>query len=224
MELSNKKTGRKLFRDPSTWVLIIANLVVIALAVVQNWSLIDLLWVYWTQSVIIGIINVGRILSLQNYSTEGFKVNGRSVLPTEKTKKQVAGFFAFHYGFFHLVYAIFLSVFTHQFFNSTIASVLPYILLAAIIFLVNHLFSYKYNRPRDEKKQNIGRVMFFPYLRIIPMHITIIAGGALLSKGQADAATGAVVLFLFLKTIADVIMHLVEHKKQKPTSMNIKYS
>jgi len=45
--------------------------------------------------------------------------------------------------------------------------------------------------------------MFFPYARIIPMHLTIIFG-MLLGKG-------AIVLFLTLKTLADMIMHVLEH-------------
>ena len=48
--------------------------------------------------------------------------------------------------------------------------------------------------------------MFFPYLRILPMHLTIIVGGAIGSAG-----TGALLFFLVLKTIADVIMHRIEH-------------
>lgn len=79
---------------------------------------------------------------------------------------------------------------------------LKYIFLTALLFFINHLFSYFYNRPKDTKKQNIGSLMFYPYARIIPMHLTIIFGSSF---------GGALPLFLVLKTFADAIMHVVEH-------------
>jgi hypothetical protein len=48
--------------------------------------------------------------------------------------------------------------------------------------------------------------MFFPYGRIIPMHFTIIFGGWFGAE-----STGALLIFLVLKTLADVIMHMAEH-------------
>ena len=53
--------------------------------------------------------------------------------------------------------------------------------------------------------RNIGTLMFIPYLRIIPMHLTIILG-AVLGSG------GGLLLFGALKTVADVVMHKVEHR------------
>jgi len=37
-----------------------------------------------------------RILSLEKFSTEGFKINDQAVEPTPETKRKVAAFFAFH--------------------------------------------------------------------------------------------------------------------------------
>jgi len=47
--------------------------------------------------------------------------------------------------------------------------------------------------------------MLLPYARIVPMHITILAGGSLYGGAHAFA------LFGFLKIIADTVMHTVEH-------------
>ena len=56
-------------------------------------------------------------------------------------------------------------------------------------------------------------MMFFPYARIIPMHITIIAGGFLeKSVGVTFQANATLVLFMLLKTLADIIMHTVERR------------
>jgi len=57
--------------------------------------------------------------------------------------------------------------------------------------------------------------MFFPYIRIVPMHLTIIFAGNAIEQGST--ITGLMVLFLLLKTAADAIMHWIEHRKPKET-------
>jgi len=73
-------------------------------------------------------------------------------------------------------------------------------------FMGSHGFFYRYNLQNDfkDQKPNLGTIMFYPYLRIIPMHLTIIFG-SMLNTG------GAVFLFMLLKTFADAGMHIVEH-------------
>jgi len=76
---------------------------------------------------------------------------------------------------------------------------------------VNHYYSYTYYKNKPKKKQNIGTIMFYPYARILPMHLLIV-GGFFLADGGAQ--TAAVVLFLILKTGADTVMHYIEHREQ----------
>lgn len=190
----------RFYTDISFWVLLFSNSATIGYAVLENWPLNTIMTVYWVQSVIIGFFNVVRIRSLKKFSTEGFYINSRSVLPTEKTKKSTASFFALHYGFFHLIYAVFLL-------QDLTGVSLHYVLFGSSVFFVDHLFSFRYNQKKDaEKIQNIGRLMFFPYARIIPMHLVILASGVFTS------GTASLILFLALKTGADVIMHVVEHR------------
>ena len=80
-------------------------------------------------------------------------------------------------------------------------------MVCAVIFALNHWYSYKENRERDaNRKPNIGTIMLFPYARIVPMHLTIIAGGSMNSS-----STLMLLMFLGLKTAADVVMHMIEH-------------
>lgn len=141
-----------------------------------------------------------RILSLQEFSTEGFTMNDQPVLPTVETKHQVATFFALHYGFFHFIYGVFLATQAGH-------VVIQYVAVGSVIFFVDHFFSFRHNKERDKKKlQNIGRLMFFPYARILPMHLIIIVFGVI-SSGKFP-----LVVFLALKTLADLVMHAVEHR------------
>ena len=191
----------RLVFDTSIWSLIAANVATLIAAVIFDWTTNSLMLIYWVQSVIIGISYFLRILSLEKFSTENFEINHRHVDPTAKTKIQVALFFAGHYGFFHFIYYMFLVTDTHQ----------PVLLdsafwICAAAFAVNHYWSYRYNRDIDRQgTPNIGTLMFTPYIRILPMHFTIIIGSQFIDS----AAT--LLLFGGLKTLADVGMHYAEH-------------
>jgi len=190
--------------DVSLLAILIGNLASIIIAILQDWDIGQIMWVYWAQSVIIGAINIYRILSLKEFTTKGIKQNGNTVPETAAAKKGIAIFFSLHYGFFHLIYMVFL----FGLFPLTNISLDEFIFLLVIIigFFSAHGFSYRYNVNRDfkDKKPNLGTIMFYPYIRIIPMHLTIIFGSMMIS-------TFSLVLFMVLKTIADAGMHMVEH-------------
>jgi len=204
---------KNLFIDPSILSLLVANLATIFFVISEGWSILIVMWIYWFQSIIIGLFNFIRILQLKEFSTEGLMINGRPALPTEGTKIYTAFFFLFHYGFFHFGYAFFflqLAVFGESwgFGHITLETgYMNYIYFTATLFFINHLISYIFNKPKDNKKQNIGTLMFYPYARIIPMHLTILLGGFF--------SQAIMIFFLFLKTIADVIMHIIEHRLRR---------
>jgi len=185
--------------------LILSNLVTAGIAVWEQWSLSDVLWIYWGQSIIIGFFNLKRIFKLQHFSTRGFRVNHREVTPTPGVRLYVAIFFALHYGFFHFIYFVFLAAreaMVESSFN----------LLATLgciaVFAFNHRYSYRQHLESDlARSPNIRMVMMFPYARILPMHLMIVIGIIM-----SDQSAAAMLLFTGMKTIADVIMHLLEHR------------
>lgn len=189
----------------STRSLLVVNAAAVALALALDWPVATLLWPYWVQSVVIGWFSRKRILALGRFSTEGFTINDRAVSPTPATKRSTANFFAVHYGFFHLGYLVFLlGQHTGQFRWWDWAG----LVVLGISFAWNHRLSFQQNVEADRAgTPNIGTLMYLPYARIIPMHITIIAGGAL----GGDSALSLLV-FGALKTGADVLMHHVEHR------------
>lgn len=192
---------RKIVSDPTTLALLFSNIAVIVLAFWQHWSLGAFLWAYYLQSVIIGIFHFFRILTLQNFSTTGFIVNNRAQLPSSSAKTFSAFFFAFHYGLFHLVYAILLASIIHTGFQFVTKS----FFLAAGIFFINHFYSFLYNRSLDKRiKQNLGKLILTPYSRIIPMHIVILLAALLPMPTLLP-------LFLGIKTFVDVIGHTKKH-------------
>lgn len=187
--------------------LVASNAVTLIIALVEDWSLAPLLFIYWGQSVVIGGFHVRRILNLHEFTTAGLKMNGNRVEATPQSKRQIAGFFAMHYGFFHLVYLVFVITGINT--DGGLDSLAWWALVGGIlVFAGNHYFSYVQNRDFDRQgKPNIGTMLFLPYARILPMHLLIVVG-ATLGGGSRTTLTG----FIILKTIADAIMHVVEHR------------
>jgi len=212
----------KINKNLSFQSLVITNLLVMFLAIFQSWNIFDLIIVYWFQSVIIGIFNFFRILGLENYSVKGFTENGVQPPANKATKIRMAIFFTFHYGIFHFVYLGFIMSFMFSgslLFNGQFS----YIFLGIVLFFINHLISYRQNIAELKSGLNIGAVMFRPYTRIMPMHLFIIFFGFLLSSKNFTYSQNmfALIIFLLLKTGADIMMHLIEHRKKNISKNDI---
>ena len=188
----------------STRSLVVVNAATLVVALGLGWPVQALLWPYWIQSVVIGYYSRRRILALGRFSTEGFTVNDRPVSPTPATQRSVANFFALHYGFFHFGYLMFLIQRSGEW---RWWDLLGWLALGAS-FAWNHRLSFQQNVEADRQgSPNIGTLMFLPYARVVPMHFTILLGGTVAGSGP-----GAVLVFGALKTLADVLMHHIEHR------------
>lgn len=211
--------------DNSLYAIIGTNALVVVGALWADGGLLYLMWPYWLQSVIIGWYARRRIRLLVNYSTDGVKVNGRSVAPTPETARKASGFFLLHYGGFHLGYAVFLLTFSAMGGDTGAVPVtientgevvqfdigrfggLDWLWVAGtgLGFWWSHRASHLEHVASDlAGRPNLGTLMFMPYGRIIPMHLTIIFGAIL-------GGSGAILLFGALKTAVDVGMHKLEH-------------
>jgi hypothetical protein len=204
---------RLLATDPAARNILAMNVLVVLGALVSRDGLMMLLWPYWLQSVVIGFFAMRRIQKLGRFATDNFKINGAAVAPTAATRRKTALFFAVHYGFFHVVYFMFLGAFrTTGMLGDTAAAAdagrgdALWILVTLVGFIVTHGRSHREHVAADLRgTPNIGALMFTPYIRIVPMHLTIILGALL-------GGTLGLLLFGTLKTAADLAMHAVEHR------------
>lgn len=212
--LAGKPTGqafqayvRARLLEPSLLGIMSGNLLSMVLALWQGWQLSEILWLYWGQSVALGVFNFFRIWNLKNFTSEGLSINGTPVLATAGSARSTAIFFAFHYGFFHLIYSVFLVVMGKGLSSEAQASVV----FCVVFFVFSHAFSLVRNARDDLRAPtpNLGMMMLMPYLRIIPMHLTITFGG--MAMGAAGVAPLAIVLFMGLKSLADGVGHMLEH-------------
>lgn len=212
-EIFDKAFSKENLFKPPVLSLIISNLLIAVYAIVDNLSVMEVLWVYWIQSVIIGVFNFFKMITLKEFSTEGFKQNKKEVLPTKATKISSSVFFLFHYGFFHVIYAVFLTSFSDFNFSGPEGIDGIYLLVSSVMFVVSYFFEFiKEKEDVSTELPNIGTIMFAPYVRIIPMHMIIIFGGFVGMIGTVFSVRGdlaVLAMFIILKAGVDVISHSI---------------
>lgn len=209
----------------SLFTLIAANGTAIWQFFINGGAILEVLWIYWLQSVVIGIINVYRILSTP-LAIASQPVNplhsggtGSSSIVSVLIRYAFATFFTMHYGMFHLVYAIFLASYgasgvvvrgvsqssatTDALFSGSIR--VSWVIISGLIFAFHHLVTLIIERRQMSldagPAPDIRQVMMRPYRRILPMHLIIIVG-PIIAAWFGEATVFAV--FMLLKTLVDV--------------------
>ena len=189
---------RKMMTDPSLWVLIAVNGYLIYYYYHHPEVFTTLIWLYWVQSVTLGfftfldIITVRKVQPVTEGTTETF---GRRV-PT-------ALFFLVHYGFFHLGYMIFLF---------TIKSSGPFqwdfFKYFSMLFFAGQLINFiRHKLQQRTQEVSLSKMFLTPYIRIVPMHLTIMAPNFLHVTHMG--------VFIVLKSVADVLMYLATNTVNK---------
>jgi len=182
------------FTDISLWAVLGMNIFLIYSYIKTPSSIDTILLLFYVQSICIGIFNALDIFTVTNAAKD---LKTDNVLST----KGCAGFlFIFHYGMFHLVYYFFLSrVINLKNIDWQFAKLSFYILITAC--LIN--FTQDKIRNRTEAI-SIGSMFFMPYVRIVPIHLMILA--------PAFLHVSAPLVFLVLKTAGDVLTQIVYKK------------
>ena len=194
---------KRLFKDPRAWFLILINSYLIYYYLQNPGEFNTIVWIYWLQSVLIGFFTFIELLQVKDPDAGSMTLNHQPI--SKNNMGCAAFFFLFHFGFFHLVYAIFLMVSFSKGANPKI------VLITAGIFLVEStldLLSRK--KTANHQKENVGKMFFIPYLRIIPMHLMILLPPFL--------GFGSSVIFLILKSVADIGMYIATSGIRTSTS------
>lgn len=123
------------------------------------------------------------------------------------SKALMIPFFMVHYGMFTFVHGIFL--FTMFFTKSTFYinhDFMP-ILIFFIATIISHGVSFLTNflRTKEYERKSTTQYMFSPYPRVMVMHFVIMFGALFFGN--------VIVLFVLLKTILDIFLHLGSHAK-----------
>lgn len=202
---------RRLWRSPSAWFLILANLLPLYGVLVHGWPVLPVIVLFWLENMIIGLLNLPRIL-LAGAGSEGLA--GRVF---------VAGFFCLHYGLFTAGHGVFVfSLFGGETYRAlvdglwTIDAVQQVIRdfdlwLALAALFASHLFSFVWNylHKGEYRDKDSKTLMHAPYGRVVVLHVALIGGAMLVQMLHSPVA--GLVLLIALKIGLDLRAHLKEH-------------
>ena len=213
-EIERKSIIQKQFTsDISFWALLISNFIVIVWAVLKKWTLPEIVWIYWVQSVGIGFFWYRRILSLKEFSTKNFSFftlyDGENpVTETVEDKEKAAKFFVRVYGISLLIYALAIIAFLKTFLTLSL-------ILAGLVFLCEQTFSFHYKKDQPaQHKPNLGKMFICPCFRLLTAPALVLLGEAT-KDGEIifdQDSVFVLVVFLLLKTVADIVIYSFEER------------
>ena len=199
------------WRQPSVIALILANLVPVFGVVFLHWEVFPLMFLFWSENLIVGVFNVLKMLTA-NPSSPVSWIGKLFIIP----------FFCFHYGMFTFVHGMLVMGFfggtkiSHTPMN--VASlwrvvqenqlgwaILGLTVSRGISFLTNYIGKGEYRRA------SLQQLMSQPYGRILVMHFTILFGGFMMMA--LHSPMWGLILLVVFKTIMDLNGHTGDRKK-----------
>lgn len=190
----------------SAVVLVVANLVPVFGVLALGWRTFDIVLLYWVENVVVGAINVLRMLSCARGS-----------------KIFLVVFFIAHYGFFcfgHLMAIAMLfdgpdeiRAIWQQYFAMPPGEALRsplWIGIAAIA--ASHLFSFLFNflAAGEHRRTTVEQLMSRPYGRIFVLQVAIVAGAVLIE--WLGTPVGLLLALVVIKIVADLKLHTAERE------------
>jgi len=202
---------------PSVIGLLLANLVPVFGVLALHWEICPLMFLFWSENVIIGLINVLKMLAASPDSP-GSWAGKCFIIP----------FFCVHYGMFTFVHGVFVialfgggmghrmgfpgpETFWHIMHENHLGwAVLGLAISRGISFATNYLGSGEYQRA------SLQQLMAQPYGRIVVMHLAILGGGFLMMA--LHSPVWGLLLLVALKTALDLRGHFAERRKFAETA------
>ena len=200
------------WQRPSVIALVLANLVPAFGVLFLHWEVFPLMFLFWSENVIIGVLNVLKMLTANPESPVSWA-----------GKLFIIPFFCVHYGMFTFVHGIFvIGLFGGGFkpgagFPTLVTfwrtahenylgwAILGLALSRGISFVTNYLVSGEY------KRASLPQLMQQPYGRIVVLHLAILGGGFLVMALHSPEL--GLLLLVALKIALDLRGHFAERKK-----------
>ena len=177
--------------------LVLANLIPVAGVLFWGWDVTFIIGLYWIENLVIGLLNLPKILMSQ-----------------DEFEKRITlcVMFVLHFGLFCFVHGAAIGgIFMDGDYPLALLSE-PQLSLTIIGLFLSHSFSFLVNfvGRREFEKRDASEQMHQPYRRIMIMHIVVLIGGALVQFfGQPIFA---LLVLIALKTGVDLKSHRDEHK------------
>lgn len=207
--------------------LIVANTIPLWGVLYLSWDAFYILLLYWAENIAVGFYNILKIAFL------------KVPRPIDHLGKLfIIPFFVVHFGGFMAGHGVFILLLFKKTEGPSIQGnewpcffVFIQLLLGAIkqaysiipanmkyalaALFVSHGISFVYNYllKREYAISKAESLMGEPYIRVVIMHIAILAGGLL--SASIGQPIGVLLVLVFLKIIIDAKLHLREHRKKR---------
>jgi hypothetical protein len=196
---------------PSVIALILANLIPVFGVFVFHWEIFPLMFLFWSENVIIGALNVLKMLVANPESPAGW-IGKFFIIP----------FFCVHYGMFTFIHGVLvIGIFGGGLHHGRFPNVETFWQIAQ----ENHLgwailglavsrgisFATNYIGNGEYKRASLQQLMSQPYGRIVVLHLTILFGGFLMMA--LHSPVWGLLLLVALKIALDLRGHFAERKK-----------
>ena len=198
---------------PAAIALIGMNLIPLVGVFWFGWDAGTIVFLYWLENVIIGLLNIPKILSCRGGPAD--RPNLRESLGGLIF---LGGFFSAHYGLFCFGHYMFLSS-TYEtvpdwekIIPALSGSVLIWSLLGLAFSHGISMFVNFYGKG-EYKTRTPNKQMFMPYTRILILHVVIVFSSLLAVALGEGLAT--LVMLIAVKIGFDLAAHLVEHSEKE---------
>jgi hypothetical protein len=217
-QVQSKRTDgpqrKPFYSDMSLWSIVAANLIVIVLSQMYNWSLASLIWTYWCQSLIAGLFWFFRIMELKDFDAPSSMIEdnlrklaadhlGAQESPMEtafKAKSELAAgqlflLISIHVGIIFWIRPLISESASWNFWN---------VAIGASLFFVSQCIAYPKSNRWIAGRRPTATIIGIPHISTAPMYLAMLA--------MAHYATAdTLLLFLAAKTVADVTIHAVQY-------------
>lgn len=190
--------------------LTIANLIPLFGVMFFGWSLFGIMFLYWFENVIIGILNLFKMYRAEMIADPN-ALSKNETYTDQQTSISRLGFMIFfccHYGLFMGAHGAFVFII----FGPSDFGLLDFA-AGAIPLLISHIISYHTNYIGHEEYRKIPVTTLFvsPYARMTALHISMLAGGFMVQT--LDTPIFALAFLVVFKIAMDISAHQNEHLK-----------
>lgn len=194
-------------------ILLVSNLAILILALILDWSLLSIVITYWIENIIIGILNLPKIVMAKKQHP-GHRPD------TLWSKIATIFFFCFHYVVFcalhfFLIVLLFTMEDVYVPIGDKLTNTLAEIQIIGVVLLfISHAVSFYLNYVKKKEYLNVSPFaqMLKPYIRILIVHGYILFGGYILLFFD-NGMTIMLIFFVMIKMLIDLMSHQNEHKK-----------
>jgi len=179
------------------WPILAYNLVIIAVGIIDNWSIATALLIYVFQSFVIGLTFLLRLHKMKKFSPLNASLNKKPLGKTRKDKLKFGYGFMYIYVMFNVFYVI--AIFS--WFKPDVANLMSVPSLAAALSIIIGQLVVLRQQVRVDKKQitQISPLAGDLILRVFLMHFVIVSGAFLFGN------IGGLIVFQTVKTIFEIL-------------------